>query len=295
MLPIIALGALAGTGLFLIVRELVPSQPRLDHALARLAPSNLTLTATTPTEAPRGRERLGAWIERTLAGRTGFTTPTRDLELLGRTARNWWADKALCALAGLLIPTLLIATAEVAALPIPLILPAGLALILAVAFWFLPDLQARTEATEARQEFARAAVAYLQLVAIQRAATGGTTDVMMSAAEVSDAWMFTRIRQHLTRAQWAHIPAWDGLAELGTTIAVPELEEVADIMRLAGEQDASVYETLLARSASLRGKLLSAEHTKATAATASMFVPAALLIAVLLAALAYPAILLILA
>ena len=52
-----------------------------------------------------------------------------------------------------------------------------------------------------------------------------------------------------------------------------ELDDVAKIVRLSGEEGASVYETLRARGKSLRVELLNKEHTRAKEASERMTLP----------------------
>ena len=51
------------------------------------------------------------------------------------------------------------------------------------------------------------------------------------------------------------------------------LDDVADIMRMSGEQGARVYESLRARSSAMRSAMLSAEHTKADELARRMALP----------------------
>ena len=72
-------------------------------------------------------------------------------------------------------------------------------------------------------------------------------------------------------------------------MGVAELGDLADIMRLSGEDGAAVYTTLRARAASLRSQLLSADAAAANAASEHMIVPVALLGIAFMALIGYPA------
>lgn len=273
----VVLGALVGAGLFLLLREAAPvDQPRLDQALDRLAPEAFRnssdprgLPDTTPA---RGTEHLGQLIERHFGDRPGFIVPEADLDILGRTRRSWWTEKATLALLGLLMPLLLVAADKILGIGLPLVLPAGAGLALAVIFWFLPDATIRAKATRARAEFVQAVVAYLQLSAIQRTAAGAQ-ETLYATAELGRSWPFERIRQELTRARWARVQPWDALTQLGEQTHIPEVSEVGDIMRLAGDSNAAVADTLAERAIGLQSRIMSEEWAKANAATSSMAVP----------------------
>lgn len=287
--PLMLAGLVLGLGVWVLVREWIPTQPRLADAVERLAPTNLRLHTAPTREEPGGfRDRLGQSMERRLAGLPGLSPPRKDMDLLGLDAQSVYSRKLTTALAGLALPVLLGVLLRIAGIGLNLTIPAGFGLALGALGWLLPDARMKERAAAARKEFVRASVAYLQLVAIQRTAGAGATAAMTGAAELSDAWTFRRIRQEIARAEWAHIPPWDALATLGEQIGVTQLADVGDIMRMAGETGAGVSESLLARATSLRDQLLSEEHSKANEATTAMTAPGSMLLVVFLAALFYP-------
>ncbi|MFC5381824.1 type II secretion system F family protein [Aquipuribacter nitratireducens] len=268
-------GALGGLGLFLVVRELVPSSPRLDDALERLR------TQRTPATAVGGRRSLQTRLGEGLVRRSDrlplVSVPTRDLAVLRVPAGEFLGEKALLGLIGLAFPPVATLLFRWVGLAVPLAVPAVASLGLALALFHLPDLSVRARAARARDEFARAVGAYLELVALERRAGSGPTQALTRAATVADAWPFVRIRQELVRAQLAGTAPWTGLGELATELGVPALEETADIVRLAGEDGGSVYEALRARGRGLRAELLSKEQARANATTQSLGVPVAAL------------------
>ena len=135
-----------------------------------------------------------------------------------------------------------------------------------------------------------ASCVYLELVALERAADAGTVEALDRAAAIGHSPEFARIRDALLRAELAGRPAWDGLDDLADTLGVPEYGDLADIMRLSGQDGAAVYATLRARAASLRTQLLTAATAKANAASEHMVIPTALLGIAFMALLGYPAI-----
>lgn len=281
-------GLILATGVLLAIHGLTPANPDLQAAIGRLHPNPAT---PAPAPPPRGvKERLGAWAEHALAGRRGFATPTQDLQLIGRTSRWYWAEKASSALAGLVIPLLLTLFNRLIGSPLPDSIPVLASFVGGVYFWFLPDTQVRALARAGRAEFARAAVAYLQLLAIHRRAGSGPATAMRGAAEVSGSWMFIRIREEIARSTLAGVDPWDGITELAERIGIPELREVGDIMRLAGTRaGAGVAETLLGRARGLRDEILAAEHGRAISRTTVMNLPVIVLVLLIGLAIAIPA------
>ena len=84
---------------------------------------------------------------------------------------------------------------------------------------------------------------------------------------------------------------WDGRAALAGELRIAELDDLADIMRLAGEEGAQVYETLRSRSSALRNAILSTERSRANALGERMVIPTTAMAMVLVATFLTPAVL----
>ena len=85
---------------------------------------------------------------------------------------------------------------------------------------------------------------------------------MELAAGVGDTWPFRRISEELAHSRFSGEQPWDALHHLADELAITDLDDLADIMRLCGEEGAPVYDTLRARSAATRNALLSADLTR---------------------------------
>ena len=290
------LGATGGLGVTLIVRELLPSDPQLASALDRLAPTRPGPDVPAAPEPVAGgggtgalEHRVGIWAQRYLADAPFVRIPTTELLLLRIPVARHLGQKVLMALLGLLFPALFLVLTAAAGYPLPLALPAAFALVLAAGLFVLPDLDVSRKAAAAREEFARATSAYLDLTALERAAGAGATQALEQAATVGDSWVFVRLREQLVRARLSGLPPWDGLHDLATELGLPELSDLADIMRLSGEEGAAVADTLRARSRGLRAALLTKEQTRANEESERMVVPVALLGLIFLVILGAPA------
>jgi hypothetical protein len=75
---------------------------------------------------------------------------------------------------------------------------------------------------------------------------------------------------------------------LAEELGLPELDDFADIMRLSGEEGASVYATLRARSAAMRTAMLNEEIAQANAVGERMTIPGSLLGVIFMALLVAP-------
>jgi hypothetical protein len=283
-------GCLVGLGAAMIVWSLAPAHPHLASALERLDPARTHPAPDEPAGGrPGPRDRVGLWVQRRAPAVVWGRVPTRELAILRIPVHRYYEEKALYAVLGLLFPVAATMLAWLLGLSLPVVIPVGVSLALAVVLSFIPDYNARDDARKARQEFVRGLGAYIDLVALERAGGAGSTQALESAATMGDSWVFVRIREELARARWAGQAPWDGLTQLADELGLPELADLADIMRLSGEEGATVYQTLRARSAGLRTALLADEHAKANAAGERMSLPVSALVLIFLVLLATPA------
>jgi hypothetical protein len=217
--------------------------------------------------------------------------PAADLAVLRKSLPSLYGDKlAFVGLAALAVPLLswLISWTS----PLPITVPVVATLAGMVGGWFLPDLNVRQDAANARAEFSRALGAYTDLVALERHGGGsGPRQAMELAAEVGDTWPFRRVSEELAHSRFSGQQPWDALHHLADDLALPDLDDLADIMRLCGEEGAPVYDTLRARSAASRNALLSHDLGQANEVGERMFIPASITAVIFLAILIVPALL----
>jgi Type II secretion system (T2SS), protein F len=281
----IASGVLAGVGIFIIVRELVPAPERLDAALARLdlgAALELGTGTGAPTRSP------GRLARRVAAELPWLPVPTADLALLGKDRETWIASKVGCGLLGLAVPPLLAGLASLAGVGLGWSAPAIVSLLCGTALFFAPDLVTRVNAAERRTDFRRALASYLDLVSLERGAGAGPTEALEAAAEIGDGWAFQRISAALDAARRAGAAPWTALARLARETGISELADVADIAEVAGQEGAKILDTLAARAASMRAEALAADRATAGSRSTTMVIPIALLGAGFLLLLIFP-------
>ena len=283
-------GGLTGLGVALLVARLIPAQPDLADALSRLTPTRVIRSPAGDTPAT-GKEKLGIWAMRVLPPGLWVRTPRVELALLRIPLSRFYGEKLTFAGLGLVIPPLIAWFFSLLDLGLPTAIPAVGSLGLAAAMFFLPNYNAVDDARTARLEFRRALSAYIDLVALERTNGSGVRQAMEAAAGIGDSWVFTRLSEELTRSRWSGLPPWDALHTLAEELGLPELDDFADIMRLSGEEGASVYQTLRARSAAMRNALLNDEITEANAVGERMTIPGSLLGVIFMALLVTPSLL----
>lgn len=261
LLTIVA-GLAVGAGCYLLIRQLLPSRPALQPALERLN-SAPTPTPDLPLGAPL-EQRLGARAQPLLEGRIAALTLTKtaDLAMVGKARSTLLGERLIASAAGLVVAPIAGLVLTLGGAGVGYLLPGAASLVLGALGWLLPDLLLRDQASKARVEAAAAASAFMDLVAIARTAGDAANEAMVRSARISGNATFHRIAEVLQQAAWSGITPSQALLELRDEWAVPELGDIADIMRLtsAGGQ---VIETLRERARTLRDAQLAAEQAEA--------------------------------
>lgn len=290
---VVVTGVAVGGGLAMVIAGLSPSTPDLRSALARMDSAAGPSSAPGTTDGERAAVRR--WRRWAISHLPELTTRLRidryraDLELVGQAPETLVLRKLGYGLLGLLFPPVLTTAMALVGMSLPVVIPGVASLALAAALFHVPDVDLRRRANVTRAEMRRAVCVYLELVALERAADAGTVQALNRAAEIGDGRAFTLIRRALLRAHLSGAAPWQGLAQLAQELRVTELDDVADIMRLSGEDGAAVYATLRARAASLRTTLLTDAAAEANAASEHMIMPVAFLGVAFMALLGYPA------
>lgn len=287
LMPMVLTGAAVGGGIALLTRELLRPQPALDAALRRTEQSSLT---ALPEPVLDRDEVWGRWLLARLGRLPGIRIPARNLALLGQGQGRFMLLKTALAALGLLCPVLVSIPWILAGISLPFYVPAALGLLVAGLLWITPDLSVRDQAKRAREEFAHAMAAYLELVALKRASDAGPTTALEKAAEVGRGWPFVYVQGALLRARLEKIPPWQALTDLRDEYDLPVLGDIAEIMRGSSTDGAAVYKQLRSRAAALNPELLAAQAAEANAASEKMTAPGALLAVQVMLLMAFPAV-----
>jgi tight adherence protein C len=265
---ILLAGVLIAAGLACTVVGFVPSAPRLDAALDRVDGSSSTAGLRSDVGPVTSRsERLGAFVYRVTP--VPLSEPQRRaLRLQDKSIAEFYADKAVMAIIGALLPGLVgflvaIFSGQLSAVP------ALVALIGAVLGFFVPDLLLSRAAAAVRSGAVDALLVYIDLVTLERLTNASATQALHNAAVLSEAPLFVQVRTALDRARLEQQPPYAELRRLADQLRLPELADVADVMQL-DETGAALSGALRARVRELRDAHLTAEQMKASAAAEGM-------------------------
>lgn len=276
-LVLLALGGmLIAGGVVLLLFQLRPAPPHLSASLAQLVAAPARAAVTRPAARTGNRAtRLPANITR-IAGRyTGASDA--DLRILEMDRAQLAARAVLGGVAGLLVPASLAAALSVVGHVSPA-LPALFALLIAVVGWLLPGYLVRQRAARARQQMRDIVPAFATEVRMRRGAGSAPEDAMKEACRGWRAWQLQMIYAEIQRAQLANHSQWSALHELGESLQVAELRDLADIMTGAGD-GAAVIATLDAEVRNLRHAQLAEDKAEAKNRTERLVQPGLMLLA----------------
>ncbi len=299
MISALLYGALAGFGVFALVRVWLRPKPGVSALVYRIDHGTRSMTTRTVTElevqrhtfVDTGMRRLGDRFE-TLAAERGWRLGRvrRDLAMMNRTVGSFLAAKVVYGLGLLLLAPLVWSVLRVGGVPLPTALPALAAIVLGLFGFFLPDLALRGEAEKRRGEFRRVVGIFLDLVAMNLAGGRGLPEALLTASTISEHWALIRIRQALGNARLFGTTPWAALGQLGNEIGVEELRDLSAALSLAADDGAKIRSSLSARAATLRRRELADVEGEAGENSQSMLVAQLVICMGFLVFLAYPAV-----
>ncbi|MCY9783995.1 type II secretion system F family protein [Nocardiopsis sp. EMB25] len=288
-IPVLAVvgGALVGLALWLVLAARF-ARPSLAERLAAPEPAR---SAPAPhTDSGGLSARIGGVGVPLLSalGLPGART-RRDLEVCDRDAASFLAEKTTGLVLALAVPpvlgTLLGLGGVVLPLPMAALTWAGFALVV----WFAPDLSLRDEARKRRERMRHTLAGFADLVVVSLAGGAGVNGALTDASSASDGWAMVRVREALREAALRRQPHWTALRDLGERYDIPEFNELAASLQLAGADGARIRSSLAAKARTLRTQFLAELDADAQSDTERMSLPVVLLFSGFLLLLGYPA------
>jgi Flp pilus assembly protein TadB len=289
----VLLGAGLGAALCLLIYALVPPRPQLAAVVGRWERQRARRAADTAaaTGTAGWRDGVGRRMVAELA-RRGITLGRlrADLALADRTLEAHLVRKTGYALLGLLLPSTFSAVLLAGGITPPLVLPAAGGLVLAVVFFWLPDLPVARRAEQRRHELRRALSCYLDLVAMSLAGGRGIPEALPTAARIGTGWAFELLQDTLEHAKYVGATPWAALAELGERTGMGELVDLGGALLLVADDGAKVRSSLTARASTQRRRQLAEAAGEAEKADQSIQMAQVVLTVGFVLFLGYPAV-----
>lgn len=269
---ILVSGACIGLGIVILLWRLVPTTPDLGAAMKTFGGTDRRYSDTTATGQ---QAQIESWLYTHMPAALLAHMPTRNLDIVGTSYAAHLTKKVTVAGALLIAPIFVSAALWVIGTPLPQI--TILSVPLALLGWFIPDLDLAQQAAKAREEFHLTIATYIELTGMAAKSGLSPSQALEVAAESGNSWVFERLQNANLRSRFASEQPWVGLTRLAKDSDVPELTELADIMKVGAEQGSIVYESLRAKGRAQRLGILNRESIAANEATERMTIPMTLL------------------
>ncbi|MCP5033245.1 MAG: hypothetical protein GY939_15705 [Actinomycetia bacterium] len=287
MLVPVALGAVAGVGLWCVLRAFLRPPQNLADALADLS----TPRAPGPQEnsdLDHAARRLAAWIMEVT--NTNLRPLATDLAVLERSEEIHLIQRIRTAVFLAVLPLFVWFITSLAGAGVfhpALIVVASL--MLAVGGWLMTDAQIRTQAQRRRAEFDTALVTYVALVSILLSGGAGIQEALHEAVAQGRGWPFLVIRRALTDSRVRGVSPWEALNEHGSRLGLSGLIDLAATMELAGTSGAHVRQSLMTKAGAIRAHEIANIEREATSRTTAMVGPTGLMMSGFVVLVIYPA------
>jgi tight adherence protein C len=283
-------GGLLGGAVWLLVVAVRPPRVDLAAAAGRWERRRHHYPSAEETSVEGRLEQLGQWLVRQVTQRGWhFTSLRANLALLDRTLESHLVTKVAMAGFGLLLPTIMNAVLLAAGISVPMIGTLLVGLVLAAAFFVVPDYSVKELAAARRADLRRALSCYLDLVAMSLAGGRGVPEALPTAANVGKGWGFELLARTVATARSSGVTPWVALGELGERTGISELQDLGSALSLVANDGAKVRESLSARASSQRHRQLAEAEGDAKKANQSMTSAQIVLAVGFLVFLGYPA------
>jgi hypothetical protein len=278
---------------WLVVTGWRQPRPLLTSAVRRLHRDSPTSRAPEIAPGdPAGNDlvrRLGELGMRTTFARRHLVSSSA-LRIIGRPAAVHVGYLILAAIAGLVLPSLVLAFAHFAGFAsLGLALPAGLSLLAAVGAPALVHSAAIAEADEARIDLRHQLSAYLDMMTMLLSGNAGHEGALQQAAEAGDGLLFRQLRRRMREVSTTGRSLVFALSLVADDFELTELEQVASAAALSAAEGAPVAKTLAAKCSTLRSTLAANDEAKARVRNDKVTPPLVGMALLFMALLIYPA------
>ena len=285
---VMLLGAGVGSGVLLIIRAIEPRPTPLLVSLRAVRQPGRGVGVDVDVSQAEAEGWLSSPLHRRvgrlatrLTASVGFGESEvlkEQLRVLDKPIERHAYEKLLGATVGFVLPILMLGTMAAGDVSVSPLVALGFSVAFGAAGFFYPDLPLGERVKKRQQTFRHALSSWLDLGTIILAGGGGIETALAGAADAGDGWAFEEIRTALRRADLTGRTPWDLLDELGATIGVDELRELAASVALAGGQGAKIRQSLAAKAEALRAQQGAEIETNAEERTEKMIVPVTVMI-----------------
>lgn len=259
-------------------------QPRPSVAQAV---DHLRRAGSPPTTQAGVTDRIGAAIHERARRSDAWTQPLR---LIGRPLDAHLGMLALAALAGFVIPSVVLGLLQMAGVvSIGVWIPAAMALAMAVLLPVLLHSDAMARSADVAIDLRHQLGAYLDMVTMLLAGNTGYEGALEQAARAGDGLLFRELRRRMREVATTGQSLVRALESVADEYGIVELEQVAATATLSANEGAPVARTLSAKCATLRSTLAAEQEAAARVRNDKITPPLVGMALLFMALIIYPA------
>jgi tight adherence protein C len=267
-------------------------KPSLERSIRHLRRPSSPLTPLAAADTP-GRQpittRVGQAAMSTIIGDLG-TRWARPLRLIGRSVPAHVGMLIASALAGLVVPTLLLTTLHVlGVITIGLAAPAGLSFGAAIVVPITLHADAIARSNNVHTDLRHQLSAFLDMVTMLLAGNTGHEGALDQASRAGDGLLFRELRRRMREVATTGHSLVGALALVGDDFGVVELEQVAAAATLSAAEGAPVARTLAAKCSTLRSTIAAEQEALARVRNDKVTPPLVGMALLFMALIIYPA------
>ncbi len=232
---------------------------------------------------------VGGFVERHGAGAWAGSL-ARPLRLVDRTVEAHLGLLAIAALAGLVVPSMVLGLLQViGVVSIGVWIPAILSLAAAVLAPVLVHSNTMARSDEIALDLRHQLGAYLDMVTMLLAGNSGYEGALDQAARAGDGMLFRELRRRMREAGTTGQSLVRALERVADDFGVVELEQVAATATLSAAEGAPVARSLAAKCSTLRSTLAAEQEADARVRNDKVTPPLVAMALLFMALIIYPA------
>jgi Type II secretion system (T2SS), protein F len=282
----VLLSGVGAAGLLIAITGWMQPAPSLVRTIEHLRRPGSISSGTPPERTPRVLRPVVGF----LTNQPRLMPSSSELQLVNRTAEQHVVYLVVAALAGLVLPPLLVGALQAAGLiSLSVFVPLLAALVLAVVAPIVVHSVVVEEAQALRSDLRYQVSAYLDVVTMLLAGNTGYEGALEQAAHAGDGRLFVELRRRMRESGARGSSLTDALQRTGTELGLEELQQIAATAALSAAEGAPVARTLAAKCATLRSALSTEQESEARLRTSRLTTPIVGMALIFMALVMYPA------
>jgi Flp pilus assembly protein TadB len=287
---VVMLSALGVVGVLLMLSGWLEPAPSLARTLDHLRRPGLGSSVNASGQTDRPPNRLVVQLTQIVRGQPRLLPSAAELRLVGQSVEQHVVWLVLAAVAGFVLPPLLLGLLQAAGVvSLSWFVPALAAVVCAVIGPLLVHTATVENAATVRTDLRYQVSAYLDVVTMLLAGNTGYEGALEQAAHAGDGRLFAELRRRMRESGARGASLTDALQRTGNELGLDELEQIAATASLSAAEGAPVARTLAAKCATLRSALATEQESEARLRTSRLTTPIVGMALIFMGLVIYPA------